>query len=121
MVSAIGSSSYFSTANAGKSIAGLQAQLDRYQKELSDCVNCDSAKTREGKENIQDVSGKIGEIKARIEAATLAKPDAQTGASGARSGASENWRGQASDRQNNTVFGAGLSFSALGNHLDVFA
>ena len=48
------------------SVAALQAQLDRYQKELSDCVNCSSAKTEAGKQNIQDISGKISDLKAKI-------------------------------------------------------
>ena len=47
--------------------AGLEAQLARLQKELSECVNCDSAKTSEGKVKIQTVFDKISGIKAQLE------------------------------------------------------
>jgi hypothetical protein len=73
MLSAIGSSIYASPAGTGPSVVGLQAQLDRYQKELSDCTNCSSAKTLEGRQSIQTLSNQIGEIKARIEAVTITK------------------------------------------------
>ena len=80
MVSAIGPSIYASPAVNGPSAAGLQSQLDRYQQQLSDCVNCSSAKTLEGKEEIQALSGKIGEIKARIEKMTSEKSNTQPAA-----------------------------------------
>ncbi len=47
--------------------AGLEAQLARLQKELSECVNCDSAKTSDGKVKIQTVFDKISGIKAQLE------------------------------------------------------
>jgi hypothetical protein len=46
--------------------ASLQAQLQRYQHQLSDCVNCSSAKTPQGKSDIQAISAKIGEVQRRI-------------------------------------------------------
>lgn len=52
----------------GGAVAGLEAQLARYQKELSNCVNCASAKTPEGKEEIQRLSNEVDKLKARIEA-----------------------------------------------------
>lgn len=55
-------------------MASLEAQLARYQQELSNCVNCDSANTAEGKETIQALSNKISSVKARIEAIENAKP-----------------------------------------------
>ena len=73
MVSAINASTFVLPVNAGVSTGGLEARLERYQKELADCVNCDSAKTLEGKQKIQDVSGKISEIKARIEEIAVAR------------------------------------------------
>lgn len=76
MVAAIGSSllpGTYGTANGG-SMAGLGAQLARYQRELSNCVNCDSANTIEGKESIQAISSKISSVKARIEEMESAKP-----------------------------------------------
>ena len=50
--------------------AALQGQLARYERELSACVNCSTAKTTEGKQKIQEVSSQIEQIKARIEQAT---------------------------------------------------
>lgn len=48
---------------------GLDAQLARYEKQLSECVNCASAKTPEGKQAIDDWYGKIHDIKAKLEEA----------------------------------------------------
>lgn len=48
--------------------ASLQAQLQHYQQQLSDCVNCDSAKTPKGKSDIQAISAKISEVEKRIKA-----------------------------------------------------
>lgn len=62
-VSAIAANAY---GGAAVSAAGLQAQLQRYQKQLSDCVNCASAKTPEGKANIQALSARISQIEQRI-------------------------------------------------------
>lgn len=73
MVSAIGSSSLPNPASTDLSSAGLTAQLGRYQKELSECVNCSSAKTSEGKIKITELSGKISELKTRIEEASAPK------------------------------------------------
>jgi ABC-type Fe3+-hydroxamate transport system substrate-binding protein len=73
MLGAIGSSPYTGPASSGASAASLQAQLDRYQKQLSDCANCATAKTPQGQAAIQDLSGKIAAVKARIEQAATAK------------------------------------------------
>ena len=48
------------------SSVGLRAKLDRYEKQLSDCVNCASAKTPEGKADIAAISAKIDEVKRTI-------------------------------------------------------
>jgi FlxA-like protein len=77
MVSAVGAPALPGRVGVSSSIASLQAQLDRYQKQLSDCVNCDTANTREGRQTIQDLSNRIGEIKARIEKAAAEKSDTQ--------------------------------------------
>jgi hypothetical protein len=66
MVSAIGSSAFSGAGGTGSGVAGLEAQLAGYQNQLSDCVNCCTANTREGRETIQALSIKISEIKARI-------------------------------------------------------
>jgi hypothetical protein len=45
----------------------LQAQLQQFQQQLSDTVNCSSAKTPEGKAQIQAISTKISQVKAHID------------------------------------------------------
>ena len=77
MISAIGTSTFASPGASGPSIAALQAQLDSYQKQLSDCVNCATATTPQGKQNIQDISGKISDVQARITQAAAAKSNTQ--------------------------------------------
>jgi ABC-type antimicrobial peptide transport system ATPase subunit len=68
MVAAVGSSTLQSGSTNGISpVASLEAQITRYQKQLSDCVNCSSANTIEGKKNIQQISDKISIAKAKIE------------------------------------------------------
>jgi len=64
----------------------LQGQLARYEKELSACVNCSTAKTTEGKQKIQEVSSQIEQIKARIEQATQARATRQAEKSSAYTG-----------------------------------
>ncbi|MBC7452717.1 MAG: FlxA-like family protein [Massilia sp.] len=46
--------------------ANLQAQLQRYEQQLSDCVNCASAKTPQGKSNIQSIAARISQIRQSI-------------------------------------------------------
>jgi hypothetical protein len=77
MIGAIGTSSFISPAGSGPSIAALQAQLDSYQKQLSDCVNCATATTPQGKQNIQDISSRISDVQARIQQAA-AKSNTQS-------------------------------------------
>lgn len=70
MVAAIGSGTLptsLAASTATSPTSGLEAQIVRYQKELSDCVNCDSANTAQGKETIQAISNKISAARARIE------------------------------------------------------
>jgi uncharacterized protein HemX len=100
MVQAVGaplSAAYSSTAGG---TAGLQGQLSRYEKELSACVNCDSALTLEGKQKIQEVSDRIAQIKARIEQLEVAKASraehtavggSESGAATGRGGAIDEW------------------------------
>lgn len=58
----------------------LRARLDRYQKQLSECVNCVSAKTPEGKTDIAAVRAKIDELqRAMAGSATRGDGNAQTG------------------------------------------
>ncbi|MYM70814.1 hypothetical protein GTP56_01210 [Duganella sp. FT134W] len=75
----VAASATASTAYGGgaPSATSLQAQLERYQKQLSDCVNCASAKTPQGKSDIQAISARISQIEQRIAQAEN-RPDQQT-------------------------------------------
>ena len=74
MVSAIGSSSASDAAfTIGTSAAGIEAQLTRYKKELSDCVNCASAETTAGKAAIEAIANKISSAEARIDKLSASK------------------------------------------------
>ena len=73
MVAALASTGT-STVQAAGATGGLDAQLARYQKQLSECVNCTSAKTPEGKHEIDDLYGKIHSIKAKLEDARGSAP-----------------------------------------------
>jgi hypothetical protein len=63
---AIGSSSLSSVSGSHSSSTALAAEVARYQKQLSDCVNCPSAKTLEGKAHIQELSTQISVDQQRI-------------------------------------------------------
>lgn len=78
MVQAIGSSAVSGSISTGAAAVGLEAQLVRYQKLLSECVNCDSSKTAKGKADIQAISVKISEVRERIDRITEVKPASQT-------------------------------------------
>jgi hypothetical protein len=55
------------SSGAGKaSPVALQAQLQRFQQQLSDCVNCASADTAQGKSDIQAIAARITELRQRI-------------------------------------------------------
>ncbi|EGF31446.1 hypothetical protein IMCC9480_3939 [Oxalobacteraceae bacterium IMCC9480] len=67
MVQAIGGTATNTTTTSPANAAGLQYQLSRYQKQLSECVNCASAKTPQGKADIEAISGKISSLRLRID------------------------------------------------------
>ncbi|GAO36629.1 hypothetical protein SCT_2038 [Sulfuricella sp. T08] len=71
---AIGSPTFSSAICSGTSTSGLEAQLTRHQKALSEQVNCSSAKTPEGKAAIADISNKISTVKTRIEEIANTQP-----------------------------------------------
>ena len=74
MVLAVGSSfSPLVVTTAAASTAGLEAQIARDKKELSNCVNCESADTNQGQADIQALTNKITAAEARL--STLAAPD----------------------------------------------
>ena len=49
------------------STGALQAELQKAQRELSNCVNCDSAKTSSGQANIVKLRAEVQGIEQRIE------------------------------------------------------
>ena len=63
---AIGSGSLSGVSGGQSSRATLAAEVARYQKKLSDCVNCSSSKTLEGKAHIQELSTQISVDQQRI-------------------------------------------------------
>ena len=71
MLNAIGPQTAPYASSQEKASVGLQALLLRLQKELSDCINCDTANTRAGRDTIQNLSGRINALKARMETAEL--------------------------------------------------
>lgn len=73
MLSAISPPVFTNPVGTARPAAGLEAQLDRYQIQLADWVNCPSCKTAEGKAKIAEISGKISDIQSRIEEAAAAK------------------------------------------------
>ena len=79
MVLAIGIPSIYRPLASGSAItpaavASLQAQLAQYQRQLSDCVHCDTANTPAGKAQIQEIAGKISALKQSIAQAGDASP-----------------------------------------------
>jgi hypothetical protein len=81
MVSAVGSSPASSAVStAAASTAGIEAQIARDKKELSNCLNCDSAKTKQGQADIQALSNKISIAEARLQQITAANPVNQSAA-----------------------------------------
>ena len=88
MVQSIGAVSPAAYAGGAPAFASLQAQLQRYEQQLSECVNCASAKTPEGKADIDTISARIGQVKARMAQADDAQqppkpqPRAQEGLGG---------------------------------------
>lgn len=76
------------------SAASLQGQLQRFQQQLSDCVNCSSAKTPQGKVDIEAIASKIGQIERRIDQLGKGQPgpnstDSAPGASDDRRAATQ--------------------------------
>jgi hypothetical protein len=128
MVSAIGSPPASSAApTTGASTAGIEAQIVRYKKELSDCVNCASAKTPEGKAAIQAISTKISTAQARIEKITADKPASQPPTPGTTTANNTpaNTYAVASTAESKTsaesVSASDSSGSTAGRFVDVFA
>lgn len=123
MVQAIASGASNTVLSKASNSAALEAQLERYQKELSDCVNCPSAKTSEGKAQIADISGKISDLKNRIQKTGEAESgntiDGAVGSAASRTDA-----GKAAPPEQNTANGGARPGSAslsVGSLLDLYA
>jgi hypothetical protein len=71
-IGAIARPSSASVATPGP--AGLDAQKERVQKQLADCVNCSSASTPEGKAKIEKLSAQLSAVDARLQEAVDARP-----------------------------------------------
>ena len=74
MVQAIGGAAANSAFSGPAKAAGLEYQLTRYQKQLTECVNCASAKTAAGKAAIEAISGKISSIRLRLDEVASSNP-----------------------------------------------
>lgn len=73
---AIGASAASISVGTGAVPVTSDAQLLRLQKELSDCVNCETAKTTQGKAKILAAEARINALKARMDAAAArSQPD----------------------------------------------
>ena len=95
--------------------AALQAEVARYQKQLSDCVNCPSSKTLEGKTQIQELSSKISVDQQhieQIETADAAANDSTTSSSTAT---------VTGDSYSNTGAAVPAANQAQGDLVNVFA
>jgi len=128
MVSAVGSSPASSAApSTGASTAGIEAQIVRYKKELSDCVNCPSSKTPEGKATIQAITNKISSAQARIEKINTDKPASRAAVSSttkANNSPADTYAvASTAERKTSveSVSASGSSGSTTGRLVDVFA
>ncbi len=125
MVAAIGSSANAGGTAGTSPVSGIEARIALYQKQLAECVNCESAKTPEGKVNIQAISDRISAARARIEEVETTK---RGGAAGLNNNADEKAIDaghtqsspvSASDFQAEPAPKTGVS--SLGNRVDTFA
>ena len=128
MMSAIGTTPASATAYpTGMTTAGIEAQIARYQKELSDCVNCASANTPEGKAKIEAISSKISTAEARIAQVTTNKQAHQPAASSetaANSRLATIYAAELAVERKSTVDSASTlnsSDTTTGSRVDIFA
>lgn len=69
--------------DSGSVAAGIQAQIDQLEHQLSDCVNCASAKSPEGKAQIDDISSKLANARQRLDHLSTHRPDSTPATSSA--------------------------------------
>ncbi len=113
MVAPIGTTSTFSYTATVKPSTGLEFELAKYQKELSDCVNCDSANTAEGRSKIQEIHNKISAVQVRIERLAVAESNRESKLN--PNTAAEN------KSLENSVSVSGVAGGAIGSLVDVRA
>jgi hypothetical protein len=114
MAVAIGSNAAAGTTGYMSRVAP-QAEVARYQKQLSDCVNCSSSKTLEGKAHIQELSSKISVDQQRI------KQVESMDAAANDSAASSSTTTVAGDSYSNTGAAVPALNQAQGDLVNVFA
>ncbi len=114
MINAIGSSSPSPSPDKTSlaSAAALAAELARYQRQLSDCINCSSANTPESRAKAQALSDKIAATKTQIDKATT--PDTSNAV------AQNNQSNQSATNLNSNHASNSVSAN-LGNNVNVFA
>jgi len=118
MISSVGSSTAYDINSISKPTDGLDAQITRYKKELSDCVNCDSAKTAKGKAKIQAISDKIATLTAQVEKTVKSKDTAQLPVLTANSPSNDVYR---AGRQYDSEPFSNSGSESIGSQLNVFA
>jgi len=106
-------------ATTGTDAVSLEAKIARYKQELSDCINCESAKTSQGKADIQRISNLISIAEARLSSVKASKQNSQadpssTTASNAAASSTENETGTESATTPTSTS------STLGKFVDVF-
>lgn len=125
MVASIGSAAISSPGVVATPTSGLEAQITRYQKQLSECVNCESAKTPEGKVAIETISNKIDSAKARIDELNAAKLVNQPSLTNKPSGAIENNDSvafkPANSTDQSTARAPALTNTTVGSRINVLA
>jgi hypothetical protein len=129
MVQVIGSAIVTGAISAASALAGLEAQLARYQKQLSECVNCDSSKTTEGKAQIQSISSIINDVRARIDKVTGVDARSKTSALTSSTAIEVNNNGAAAtptskingDVRHVALIAFNLALGGIGSNVDVLA
>ena len=119
MIRSIGSSLGQNLHSTAKSTAGLDAQIAAYKKELSNCINCESAKTAKGKANIQNISNKIALLTEQVQQASPSQNANQLSSTNLIT-ALENQSAITTIDNKNSAF-SNSGDESIGNFLNVFA
>jgi hypothetical protein len=76
MVHLSGTSPFFDPVTATGGSGTLRVQLNEVERQLSDCLHCDSSNTAEGRARIQRLQGRAQALKDRLEAQAAAQREA---------------------------------------------